>query len=157
MQSSITKRLRQRGQALIEFALSFFLLWLVFAGIYQFGYSFYVYNNLVTAVSNAAQLGARMQFDLLDRSGATTTLQNMVLYGSTTAGSRPLVPGLNSSHITVKFLPEPTATAPTPVPQFVAVQIDNFSVDAVFRTFTFSGKPRVTTVYMGRVCSGSTC
>jgi len=157
MQSSTTSRNLRRGQALIEFAISFFLLWLVFAGLYQFGYSFYVYNNLVTAVSNSAQMGARMQFDLLNRTGATTTLQNMVLYGSTSAGTRTVVPGLTSANVKVTFSPEPSATFPNPVPQFVTVQIDNFSVDAVFRTFTFNGKPRVTTVYMGRICSGSTC
>ena len=46
---------RERGNALIEFALSFFLLFAMFAGIFQFAYSFYVYNALVTAVREGAR------------------------------------------------------------------------------------------------------
>jgi hypothetical protein len=139
MRKPVTSRTGQRGQALIEFAIGFFVLWLVFAGVYQFGYSFWVYNQLLTSVSNAAQLGSKMQFDLANRSGATTSLQNMVLYGSTSAGARPMVSGLTASNVTVRFLPEPTNSIPSPVPEFVSIEITNYTIDAIFRTFTFSG------------------
>ena len=48
----------ERGSVLVEFAITFFAVWLIFSGVYAFGYAFYVYNRLETAVANAALLGA---------------------------------------------------------------------------------------------------
>src|SRR5215469_15201247 len=74
------RRKKERGNAVLEFALGWSILWTVFAGVYQYGYAFYVYNRLMTAVSNAAELGAKIGYDTGDTNAYTTTLQNMVLY-----------------------------------------------------------------------------
>ena len=50
----------ERGNALLEFAVGWTVLWFLFAGVYQFGYAFYVYNVLLTAVANAAELGSKI-------------------------------------------------------------------------------------------------
>jgi Flp pilus assembly protein TadG len=144
------KHKSERGNALLEFALGFSLLWALFAGIYQFGYSFYVYNTVLTSVGNAAELGSKMTYDTASPSTYTTALKNMVVYGSTTAGSTPIVPGLSTSNVTVAVNPAGG------IPTDVTITINNFTIDAVFTRFTFNGKPRGTAVYMGNIIC-STC
>jgi Flp pilus assembly protein TadG len=39
---------------MVELAVSFMVIWLLFSGVYSFGYAFYVYNRLQTAVADAA-------------------------------------------------------------------------------------------------------
>ncbi len=145
----IPQRRSERGSAVVEFALAFALLWLMFTSIYQFGYTFYVYNVLLTSVASAAELGSKMTYDAGIPSTFTNALTNMVVYGNTTAGTTPVVPGLSSSNVSVSV--NPANTTPTDI----TITINNFTVDAVFRNFTFNGKPRATAVYMGQIiCSG---
>ena len=53
----------ERGNALLEFAVGWTVLWFLFAGVYQFGYAFYVYNVMLTAVAHAAELGSKITYD----------------------------------------------------------------------------------------------
>jgi Flp pilus assembly protein TadG len=144
------KNKSERGNALLEFALGWSILWALFAGIYQFGYSFYVYNTVLTSVANAAQLGSKMAYDTASPSTFTTALQNMVVYGDTTAGTRSIVPGLSTSNVTLNVNPQGN------MPTDITITINNFTIDALFTRFTFNGKPRVTAVYMGQITC-STC
>jgi Flp pilus assembly protein TadG len=145
-----TKNKSERGNALLEFALGWSILWALFAGIYQFGYSFYVYNTVLTSVANAAELGSKMTYDTASPTTYSDALKNMVVYGSTTAGTTPIVRGLATSNVTV------TVNLAGTIPSDVTITINNYTIDAVFTTFTFNGKPRATTVFMGQV-SCSTC
>jgi Flp pilus assembly protein TadG len=139
----------ERGNALLEFALGFAVLWLLFAGLYQFGYSFYVYNAVMTSVENAAELGAKMTYDTGDPSQFTNAVTNMVVYGNTTAGTTPMVPGLSSSNVSLSL------NLQNSIPTDVTVSINNYTVDCLFTKFTFNGKPRASAVYMGKIaCSG---
>ena len=140
----------QRGNAILEFAIGFSLLWALFAGVYQFGYTFFIYNRLMTAVTNAAAVGSKLTYDTGNTSQFTNAVTNMVLYGSTTAGSTPIVPGLSSSNVTVSVNPSNLA------PAYVTITINSFTVDALFHSFTFNGKPSVTMSYTGQVTC-STC
>lgn len=144
------KNKSERGNALLEFALGFSVLWALFAGIYQFGYSFYIYNTMLTSVGNAAELGSKMTYDTASPSTYTGALKNMVVYGNTTAGTTPIVPGLATSNVTVTV--NPAGGMPTDL----TITINNFTIDAVFTRFTFNGKPRGTAVYMGNIIC-STC
>jgi hypothetical protein len=74
----------------------------------------------------------------------------MVVYGNTTAGTSPIVPGLSTSNVTVNVNPQGT------LPTDITITINNFTIDAVFARFTFNGKPRATAVYMGQITC-STC
>ena len=49
------RRTRQRGNALVEFALAFGFLFPVITGTFQFGYAFFVYNELQNAVRAGGQ------------------------------------------------------------------------------------------------------
>ncbi len=139
----------QRGTAVVEFALGFTLLWLMFSGLYQVGYAFYVYNLLLTSVTNATLLGAKLDYDTSSAGTYTTSLQNMVVYGDTTAGTRPVVPNLTTSMVNVVMSPS------TSMPQDVTITISGYSIDAVFTSFQLTNKPRATSLYYGRIiCSG---
>lgn len=146
----INKKKSERGNALLEFALGWSILWALFAGVYQFGYSFYVYNTVLNSVANAAELRSKMTYDTASPSTYTTALQNMVVYGSTSAGTTPVVRGLATSNVTVNVNLAGT------IPTDLTITINNYTIDAVFTTFTFNGKPRATAVFMGQVAC-STC
>jgi len=75
---------------------------------------------------------------------------NMVLYGSTTAGTSSIVPGLSSANVSV------SVNAQNSMPTNVTITINSFTIDALFHTFTFNGKPSVTMSYTGQVTC-STC
>lgn len=139
-----------RGAVLVEFAVSLFLVWVLCSGVYGFGYAFYVYNRLLTAVMNAAELGAKLDYDTSDTDAYTTALKNMVLYGDTTAGTAPIVTGLSASNIVVTI-----GTDFSSMPRDVTVSIQNYSIDVIFRRISLADKPRAVARYFGKViCSG---
>jgi Flp pilus assembly protein TadG len=143
---------RERGNALIEFALSFFLIFAVFSGIFQFAYSFYVYNTLVVAVREGARYASIKPYDSTSTtptSGFQNAVRNMVVYGDPNppGGAPPAVPGLLASNVALFVTGggAGTLTAPTQI----TVSITGFRIDAVFGTWNLSGKPNATFPYMG--------
>jgi hypothetical protein len=146
------KRLRhsgkQAGNAMLEFALAASLLAVIFVGIYQFGYAFYVYNKLHLNVYNAAMFSSMTVYDASDPARFSDTIRNLVLYGTVDAGAKPIVPGLAAANIDITL--NPVAGLPT----VVTVQIRNFRIDSVFAKHLLRDKPRVTTLFIGQVtCS----
>ena len=142
----------RRGNALIEFALSFFLIFAVFSGIFQFGYSFYVYNTLVTAVREGARYASLKPYDstsIIPSAAFQTAVQNMVVYGDSApvAGAKPVVAGLTTGNVALAVTGSGggTLTAPTQI----TVSITGYSVDAVFGTWNLAGKPNATFPYTG--------
>jgi Flp pilus assembly protein TadG len=136
--------------AAVELALGWSVLFLLFSGVYQFGYAFYTYNALVSSVANAAELGSKMDYDTANPSTFTTNLQNMVVYGDETAGVKPIVPGLKANNVNV------TVTFSNAIPIDITIAITGYQVSAIFNTFSFNGKPRATTAYLGHLTC-STC
>jgi Flp pilus assembly protein TadG len=138
-----SRRNSTAGTATIELALSTLLLASLLGGAFRLGYTIYIYEALVNQVSAAARYASRVDFDT--GHSFVPTVQNMAVYGTPTAGIAPMVPGLATSNINVTW-----ATDSMGFPQTITVSITNFSVDAVFQTFTFSGKPAVTVRFAGR-------
>jgi Flp pilus assembly protein TadG len=144
---------RERGDALIEFALSFFLIFAVFAGIFQFAYSFYVYNTLVAAVREGARYASLKPYDstiTTPSNNFLTAVQNMVVYrdANPANGTPPVVAGLQLSNVALTVTGGPaggTLNAPTEM----TVSITGFTVDAVFGTWNLTGKPNCTFPYTG--------
>ena len=54
---------RRAGNTFVEFVLSFFLLFTVWGGIFQFGYAFFTYNSLVNAVHSGARFASLQPYD----------------------------------------------------------------------------------------------
>lgn len=142
----------QRGDALIEFALSFFLIFAVFGGIFQFAYSFYTYNALVNAVREGARYASLKPYDsttTTPSSAFLTAVQNMVVYGdaSPASGARPVVSGLQLSNVALTVTGGGTGTLTAP--SQMTVSITGYQVDAVFGQWNLSGKPNATFPYVG--------
>jgi Flp pilus assembly protein TadG len=148
----------RRGSAMVEFALSSLILIPAFTGTFQFGYSMYLYNELVSAVRAGARYASLANLSNAgDGSVPTnyqTAIQQMVVYGSPTASSgTPVVPGLTTGAVSVGVTFDSGN-----VPTYTTVGISSYAIDAVFKTFTFTGKPSFTVPYFGKYCSsGSAC
>ena len=151
MKSVRTAR-HERGSALIEFALSFFLIFAVFSGIFQFAYSFYVYNTLVTAVREGARYASLKAYDsttTTPSSAFRTAVQNMVVYSDPDPGqgALPVVGGLTPSKVVLTVTGGGTGTLTAP--SQMTVSITGFTIDAVFGSWNLTGKPNATFPYMG--------
>jgi Flp pilus assembly protein TadG len=145
------RRKSERGNAVLEFALGWALLWSLFAGVYQIGYGFYVYNVLLTSVANAAELGSKLGYDTGSTSSYTTSIKNMVVYGDTATGTKALVPNLTTSNVNVNVSLDSAG-----MPRDVTVTITGYTINALFMSYALNNKPRATTLYYGQI-SCSTC
>jgi Flp pilus assembly protein TadG len=145
------RRNHQRGNALIEFALASAILIPAMVGSFQFGFTFYRYNLLESAVSNGSRYAAYRTYRCLN--GATdinkvkAAIQNATVYNTPSPGTSPVpvLPGLKPSDINVTY----TLSA-TQVPVSVTINVKSYAVNALFSTYTFNNKPKITAPYLGR-------
>ncbi len=139
------RRKRQGGNALIEFALAFGFLFPLLAGTFQFGYAFFVYNELQNAVRQGARYAAYKTYDSSSATPSTTfanSVKNAVVYGNPAGGTVPIVPSLTTSNVNLQV----TFTAG--VPAMMTVSIQDYTLDAFLRTFSIS-KPAASFSYVG--------
>jgi len=120
------------------------------AGTFQFGYTFYIYNQLVTAVGNGGRYAAQRTFRAAtpqDTLRGNAAIRNMVVYGDPqpVADAAPVVPSLKPEQVEVRWV----AAGPG-APKAIDVLIHGYTVNAVFRAFTFDGRPSVEFPYVGR-------
>ena len=134
---------RCRGNAVLEFSLGFLLFWGLLTGCFRIAYSAYIYAALVTAVDGAARYAARVPFDLPSHT-FVSKVANMAAYGSPAGTGPALAPGLTPGKVSVTWTTD-TAGAPLTI----TVAVAGYSVNTLFQTFTFSGKPSVTVRYSG--------
>jgi Flp pilus assembly protein TadG len=149
----------RRGNAMLEFALSSTILIYAFTGVFQFGYSMYLYNELEAGVRAgvryASLAGISNSGDSSIPTAYSTAVQNMVAYGTPSPGANPapVINGLTPGAVTVGVTFDSGH-----VPTGVSVKISSYSIDTIFKTFTFTNKPVLTMPYFGKYCSnGSTC
>jgi hypothetical protein len=140
----------EKGHAMLELAVSAGVLATCLAGTFQFGYTFYVYNQLVSAVGNGARYAAQRTYraatpDDLDRGKAA--VRNMVVFGDAQPApdAVPAVAGLKPEHIEVEWIPGKGGT-----PEAVDVSVHGYTIDAIFRAYTFDHKPFVEFPFIGR-------
>jgi Flp pilus assembly protein TadG len=143
-----TKLLGNRsGSAMVEFAIGSGILVLAFTGAFQFGFTFYRYNNLVTAVTAGARYASLLPYDSTTTTPSTTfatAVKNMVVYGNPAGGTTPVMTGLTTANVTLT--PEPFVNG---VPSKMTVKITGYTIDSIFDSVTCNGKPRVTFPYQG--------
>ena len=92
------------GNVLVEFAIGSGLLVAAFVGTFQFGYTFLQYNNMKNAVARGARYASLILYDSPNDTPSNSfqsAVQNMVVYGTTTAGTTPVVPGLTAGNVSV--------------------------------------------------------
>ena len=141
---------RERGHAMLELAVSAGVMVTCLVGTFQFGYTFYAYNQLVTAVGNGARYAAQRTY----RSGTeqdvergNAAIRNMVVYGDAqpTPGAAPVLPRLAPENVEVRW-----DLAGDGAPLTVNVAIKGYTMDAIYRSFSFDGRPSVQFPYVGK-------
>jgi Flp pilus assembly protein TadG len=141
-----TLKRKQRGSALVEFALTFPLLFGVFSGSFEFGYAFYAYNTLVNAAREGARYASLKPYDSATSTPSTafqSAVQNMVVYGDPAGGAAPILHGLSASNVQLNVL----MAGGTPMQ--MTVSITGLSINIIFGTFQMNGKPSVSFPYLG--------
>jgi Flp pilus assembly protein TadG len=141
---------RERGHAMLELAVSAGVMVSCLAGTFQFGYTFYAYNQLVTAVGNGARYAAQRTYRTAtdqDVERGNAAIRNMVVYGDAqpAPGSAPVVSKLTPAQVEVRWM-----LAGDGAPLSVNVAIKGYAMDTIFRSFTFDGRPSVEFPYVGK-------
>jgi len=144
-------RKRQRGHAMIELAISAAVMVSCLSGTVQFGYTFYIYNELVSAVGNGGRYAAMRTYRAAspaDIEKGKIAIRNMVVYGDArpTPGTPPQVANLRPEQVRVEWIKDQSGDKPG----FVDVSIADYSVDAAFGMFQFTGRPAVEYPFVGR-------
>jgi Flp pilus assembly protein TadG len=147
------RRLNQRGHAMIELAVSAGVMVACLAGTVQFGYTFYVYNQLVTAVGNGGRYAA-MRTYRSDTAKGRAAIRNMVVYGDArpAPNAPPQAANLKPEQVQVDWVMDESGTRPVAVD----VSIVDYTVDAAFGMFRFTGKPAVEYPFVGRFAPAET-
>ena len=139
----------QRGHAMIELALCAGVMVSCLAGTFQFGYTFYIYNQLVTAVGNGGRYAAMRTYrgaSDADLEKGRAAIRNMVVYGDARPTDlTPAVANLRPDQVEVDWVKDKTGA-----PIAVHVAIQNYPVNAVFKTVSLSGRPGVEFPFVGR-------
>ena len=144
---------RERGHAMLELAISAGVMVSCLVGTFQFGYTFYTYNQLVTAVGNGARYAAQRTYraggEDVERGNAA--IRNMVVFGDAQPApdAAPVVPKLTPAEVDVRW-----ELAGDGTPLNVNVAIKGYTTDAIFRSFTFDGRPSVQFPYVGKYAPG---
>ena len=144
-------RKRQRGHAMIELAISAAVMVSCLSGTVQFGYTFYIYNELVSAVGNGGRYAAMRTYRAAspaDIEKGKIAIRNMVVYGDArpTLGTPPQVANLRPEQVRVEWIKDQSGDKPG----FVDVSIADYTVDAAFGMFRFTGRPAVEYPFVGR-------
>ena len=139
------KRRRQGGNAILEFAIAFGFLFPAVTGTFQFGYAFFMYNELQNAVREGARYAGFKTYDSSSSTPSTTfasDVKNAVVYGNPAGGTVPVVRNLTTDNVLL------TVNWVNGVPGSMTVSIQNYTIDAFLKTFTIS-KPSATFSFVG--------
>jgi len=143
---SRTKTSRESGNAVIELALAMPVLIGLFLGALQFGYSFYVYNELEQAVRAGARYGSMRSYastSATPDSAYLTAVKNTVVYANPAGGSQAVAPGLAAAHVAV------TMGMQHGVPVTVTVAITNYRLPQIVGSVLLTNKPATEFPYLG--------
>lgn len=142
------RKASERGNAVIEFALSFVFLFPLVMGAFQFGSVFSVYNSLHNAARAGARYASLRSYDSqtsIPSEEFSDAVRNMVLYADPEGGSSPVVSGLTPENI------ELTVSMVDGTPERMTVRIVDYDLDALFTKFPLNGRPGVSFRYGGRI------
>lgn len=126
MNRHITKHHSEGGAAVVEFALTAAIFIMMIVAIISGAHLFFTHNAMVEATRRGARYAAtRCYPDLAgctDSANTVEKVQNVVLYGTPTAGTTTLVHNLQRNNVTVTY------SADFGVGQGnVSVKIDNYT------------------------------
>ena|SRR5579872_4964082 len=134
------------GNAVIELALCLPVLVALFLGTLQFGYAFYMYNQLEEAVragARYASLRSYASFTPTPDAAYRTAVQNSVVYANPAGGTRPVAPNLTTGNVKV------TVDFQNNAPVSVTVYIDNYALPQIVSSILLTHKPSTQFPYLG--------
>ena len=134
---------------MVEFALSFPLLYLAMAGTFHFGYVFMVYDGLQTAVRAGGRYASVADFDSPYGTTFAEDVKDLVVYGKTdpdVATDSPIVAGLTTAHVVVDASDQDGSGMPITV----SVSITGFTIDTFLDSYQLTSKPASTFAYQGQ-------
>ncbi len=143
----LNRQRSRRGSALVELSLAFPVCALLLFGTFQFGFAFFEYSKLQTAVRAGARYAALRSYDSSTATPSDAYLaavRNVVLYGDPNGSAQPVVKDLSPANVSVQV------TMNGSTPSEVSVGIVNYSFNAVFTRFQWNGKPAAHFRYQGR-------
>jgi len=140
------KSSNRSGNAVLELALSMPVLVGLALGTLQFGYSFYVYNELEQAVRAGARYAS-----LRDYASSTkdpdpaymTAVKNVVVYANPQGGTLAVIPGLKPEYVMVNV------DFPNKAPVSVTVAISGYTLPQIIGGVPLKNKPSTQFPYMG--------
>lgn len=135
---------------MLELALSASVMMACLAGAFQFGYTFYIYDQLVSAVGNGARYAASRTYrsaSAAELERGRAAIRNLVVYGDSrpAADAVPVTAGLRPENVQVAWIMGDDGK-----PSAVDVTIVNYSVGAIFGAFKINHRPFAEFPYLGR-------
>jgi hypothetical protein len=130
----------------IEFGLAVALVGPLMAAVFQFGYTYLVYNMLEISVRAGARYAASRVYDSPDATPSeayTRAVRNVVLCGDPAGGKPPVISHLAPENVTVQM--EFVKGAPAKV----GVAISGYRIDGILGKTALTAKPRVIFPYVG--------
>jgi hypothetical protein len=145
------RRRGQKGHALLELALCAAVMVSCLTGAFRFGYTFYIYNELVTAVGNGGRYAAMRSYRAAtpeDVEKGKAAIRNMVVYGSPSPapGAAPVVPNLIPLQVQVTWVAGERGGPPTAVDVFIS----GYKSEAGVGSLTLDKRPSVEFPFVGR-------
>jgi Flp pilus assembly protein TadG len=139
---------------MIELAFAAMVMASCLGGTVEFGYTFFVYDQLVSAVGNGGRYAAMRTYRAAtpeDIEKGKAAIRNLVVYGDSkpAAGVAPIAPGLTPENVKVSWVMDEKG-----LPSAVDVTLDRYQVHALFGAFTFTGRPSVEFPFVGRYAPG---
>jgi Flp pilus assembly protein TadG len=124
----------ERGTAIVEFTITAAFFLMMIMAIISGGHLFFTHNALVESTRRGARYAAMLAKPAtgacVNNSTTVDPVKNMVLYGTPTAGTTPLVNNLTASNITVCYSNDFGVAQGT-----VSVKIENYNY-----TFAVAGR-----------------
>jgi Flp pilus assembly protein TadG len=117
---------RQKGVAIVEFALILPFLLLLSITAAEFGRAMWQYNTLTKSARDAVRY-----LSIQTPGTKITEARNLMVYGNTAGTGTPLALGLSTSHV-----PDPTwqTAGANPVINTVTVRIQGYTFNSMFTT-----------------------
>jgi Flp pilus assembly protein TadG len=145
MKRRITKKESESGTAIVEFTLTAAVFLMIIMAIISAGHLFFTHNALVESTRRGARYAALVAKPNTEscQNNSTTVdaVKNMVLYGTTTAGTTTLVNNLQASNVTVCYSSDYGVGQGT-----VSVKIENYSYTFAVGAFNINMPAYQTTV-----------
>ena len=142
---------------MIELAVSAGVMVACLAGTVQFGYTFYIYNQLVTAVGNGGRYAAMRTLPGRRRRATSKKAKPRSATWWRTAmrvprrTRCPRCANLKPDQVQVDWVMDESGK-----PASVNVSIVDYTVDAAFGMFRFTGRPAVEYPFVGRFAPAET-